>query len=189
MSPDDLAAGPARGDGRPRSPPGIHQGREACRALLRQSLLSLGEPAGVPPDHGPAQPRARVAWLVDRHFADWPLDEPAVLDKLSTWLRPVGRCLYLVGLDFELTARALPRFARWRRDWSHRIEVLRPSDGQMAASLRGLVAGEGVLQWLDAPDWRLRCLKDPVQVRAVEEQLADFLQRCEPAWPVTTLGL
>ena len=181
---------------------GLHQGREPCRASLRQGLLGLQADtmiaagtvgaAGVSPASaaGASVRRApRQAWLVDRHFGDWPLDEVAVQDSLSAWLRPGGRVLRIVGIDFDTTARALPRFARWRRDWSHRIEVLSPADGLLPAPLRGLITGAAAWQWLDAPDWRLRVVTDPVQVRAAEEQIADFLQRCEPAWPATTLGL
>lgn len=188
VTPRDESAAPLPGDDPAGRPAGVHHGREACRAQLRQALLDLTtepmEPEQVPPRRPP-----REAWLVDRHFADWPLDEPALLDNLSAWLRPGGRRLRLVGLDFDTTARTLPRFAHWRRDWSHRIEVWRPSDGLMPASARGLVAGETAWQWLDAPDWRLRQLTNPVQLRALQEQLADYLQRCESAWPVTTLGL
>jgi hypothetical protein len=174
--------------------PGVHQGREVCRARLRQALLDLHPPEPSAAERSTAEPaaprqRAREAWLVDRHFADWPLDEVPVLDSLSAWLRPGGRSLVLVGLDFDTTARALPRFARWRRDWSHRVEVWRPVDGVLPASLRGLLAADAAWQWLDAPDWRLRHITNSVQVRPLHEQVADFLQRCESAWPATTLGL
>lgn len=172
-------------------PHGVHRGREVCRALLRQALLDLSAPVLPLPTAEATSPRAqhREVWLVDRHFADWPLDETAVLGSLSAWLRSGSRRLILVGVDFETTARALPRFARWRRDWSHRIEAQCPGDGLMAASLRGLVADDVAWQWLDAPDWRLRKLTNPAQRQALHEQLADFLQRCDPAWPTTTLGL
>ena len=185
--------------------PAVHRGREVCRALLRQALLDLGATAAAPPAASPAsspapspsptaevmpaRQRQREVWLVDRHFADWPLDETAVLNSLAAWLRSGGGRLVLVGLDFETTARALPRFARWRRDWSHRIDLRCPADGLMGASLRGLVAGDVAWQWLDAPDWRLRQLSNPLQRQILQEQLADFLQQCEPAWPATTLGL
>ena len=185
----DDNAGPLPVDEAARSQRGVVQGREVCRGWLRQALGDLGAAEQPSAEPAPRRARPRAAWLVDRHFADWPLDDPAVLDSLSTWLRPGGRCLYLVGLDFETTARALPRFARWRRDWSHRIEVSRPADGLMPASLRGMVSSDGAWQWLDAPDWRLRHITNLVQLRAIQEQLADFLQRCEPAWPATTLGL
>lgn len=168
--------------------PGIHRGREHCRALLRQALIDLAGTAV--PSAGAARPALREAWLVDRQFGEWPLDDPAVLDSLSAWLRPGGgRCLHIVGLDFEATARALPRFARWRRDWAHAVDARRPAEGVPMPPLRGLLAGSLVWQWLDAPDFRLRLITNPVHWRAAQEQLADFLQQCEPAWPVTTLGL
>lgn len=185
--------------------PGVHQGRELCRGLLRQGLLRLGATVPAAQAVGTAAAEtsasARIgmgnrlrgaphqAWMIDRHFGDWPLDEVAVQDSLSAWLRPGGRVLRIIGVDFEATARALPRFARWRRDWSHRIEVLSPVDGPLPGAWRGLLAGAAAWQWLDAPDWRLRVIAEPAHLRAVAEQVADFLQRCEPAWPATTLGL
>ena len=185
---EDAVPGPASG---------VHRGREVCRDLLRQGLLGLHSDNWAPlvaaaaaDSPGAIVRRApRQAWLVDRQFSDWPLDEPSVLDSLSAWLRPGGRVLRIVGIDFDTTAHALPRFARWRRDWSHRIEVLTPVDGQLPAPLRCLLVGAVAWQRLDAPDWRLRVLTEPAHIRAVEEQVADFLQRCEPAWPATTLGL
>ncbi len=74
--------------------------------------------------------------MFDDRFAGWPLDEPAVLQSLDGWLRPAGRCLRIVGLDFEAIAGLHPKFARWRRDWTHRIEVWRPADGLLAPGLR-----------------------------------------------------
>ena len=169
---DDLA---------PPSPPNLYQGRQACIACLREVLCGLGasNAVGLP----------RAALLVDADFTDWPLGEPAVLDALARWLRPPGRLLRLVALDYEALARAHPRLARWRRDWSHRIEAWRPGDGVLPDGVRGLQAGATVLQRLDAADWRLRRITDPVHRQAMHEACADFLQRCEPAWPVTILGL
>lgn len=167
-------------DGAGATGPAVIQGRAACRQALAAVLAGLASsPAPVP----------REAWLIDRHFADWPLDEDPVIDGLAAWLRPAGRRLRLIGLDFDASARALPRFARWRRDWSHRIEVLQPSDPQQPLPLRGLLVATAAWQWLEAADARLRRVDSAAQVRAMQEQVADFLQRCEPAWPVTTLGL
>ena len=167
-------------------PAGLLQGRATCRAELRRLLCGLSPPAGAeavfdtpPPD----------VLLVDSHFADWPLDDPAVLTSLAHWLRPPGRRLRLIGVDFAAVAQNHARFARWRRDWTHRIEVLTPVDGALAPGLRLLLAGPVAAQWLDAPDWRLRLVTQALQVAVLREKCADFLQRCEPAWPVTTLGL
>jgi hypothetical protein len=165
---------------------GVHQGRQVCGDLLRQALLGL-----APTATGGALPLAgtRLLWLADPDFADWPLDEPAVLSALSAWLRQGGRQLRLAGEHFDTTARLHPRLARWRRDWTHAIEIVAPSEGALPPDLRGLLAAPLWLQWLDAPDWRIRCSTDVVHARAIQAQIADFLQRCEPAWPATTLGL
>lgn len=163
---------------------GVHQGRGACSTLLRDALLALA-PSAAPA----AWSAARQVWLLDPDFADWPLDEPAVLDALAAWLRRGGRQLHLVGQHFDTTARCHPRLARWRRDWSHALAVHAPSEGGLPPALRGLLAPPLWLQWLDAPDWRIRVVTESVHVRAADARIADFLQRCEPAWPATTVGL
>lgn len=176
------------------NPPDMLQGRQPCRDLLRQTLCDLAPNLGrasaggnLPDAH--AVNAARELWLIDRVFENWPLDDPAVLESLSTWLRPAGRTLHLVGADFNTMARAYPRFARWRRDWSHGMEVVSPVDGLLTGCPRGLLAGPVALMLLDAPDWRLQRVSDSSHLRAFQTQCADFLQRCEPAWAVTTLGL
>jgi hypothetical protein len=162
---------------------GVHQGRVDCADLLRQALLGLA-PAAAAPWGG-----ARTLWLADPDFADWPLDEPAVHDALGSWLRQGGRQLRMAGLHFDKVERRHPRLARWRRDWSHAISVVTPVEGDLPPELRGLLVAPLWLQWMEAPDFRLRCSTDMRQARLVDASIADFLQRCEPAWPATTLGL
>lgn len=170
----------------PLPAPGIHRGRQACTQLVRDLLMALA-PSAAPDGASPAA--AREVWLVDPSFIEWPLDEAPVLSAVAAWLRQGGRRLHIVGLDFEATARALPRFARWRRDWAHAIEVQTPVDGQLPASMRGLLAAPLMLQWLEAPDWRMRLIAHAGQAHVAASQYADFLQRCEPSWPANTLGL
>ncbi|MDH4390983.1 MAG: hypothetical protein QE285_06100 [Aquabacterium sp.] len=165
---------------------GLHQGRQVCAGLLRQALLGLAPGAG---DGALPLAGTRVLWLADTDFADWPLDEPPVLAALTAWLRQGGRQLRIGGDDFEATARLHPRLVRWRRDWTHVTEVWAPTEGRLPPALRGLLAAPLWLQWQDTPDWRMRCITDAVHARATQAQIADFLQRCEPAWPVTALGL
>lgn len=169
--------------------PGLHQGRQTCTALLRQVLTTLAPRTDPAASDAASLSPTREVWLIDRQFNDWPLDDPLILAALGAWLRQGGRRLQVMGVDFDATARALPRFARWRRDWSHAIDVHRPVDGLLPPALRGLWAGSVRMQWLDAPDWRMQVFTDSVQVRSFRTELADFLQRCEPAWPCTTLGL
>jgi hypothetical protein len=155
-------------------------GRVAGIALLRRVLVGLAD----------GEPRVQgEVWLADADFDNWPLDDDEVLAGLTRWLRPTGRRLQLIGLEFDAVARKHPRFARWRRDWSHRLSAWRPVEGPLPADLRLLLAPDVAMQWLDARDARLRVVSDAVALRAMHERCADFLQRCEPAWPVTTLGL
>lgn len=162
----------------------LHTGRSACQEALRQALCALGtaQTGGVPA-------AARQVTCIDHHFGDWPLSDDTVTTALAFWLRRGLGKLRIVGVDFDATARAHPRFARWRRDWSHAIDVHQPSDPVHKPPLRGLLVGGAFLQWMDAPDWRLRVLTEVGQVRAASEQIADFLQRCEPGWPPTIIGL
>ena len=179
---------------------GLPQGRLACTTLLRQALLGMA-PMPLPANPRPNLPESmpitapapwaatRQLWLADPDFTDWPLDEPAVLNALSAWLRQGGRQVQLVGLAFDTTARERPRLARWRRDWSHAIAVWTPCDGVLPPPLHGLLAAPLRLQWQDSADWRMRCTTDIAHAHRGHLQNADFLQRCESAWPVTTLGL
>lgn len=167
-----------------QTPPlGLHQGRQACTALLRNMLLGLA-PAACTPWGG-----VREVWLADPDFADWPLDEPEVHGALAAWLRQGGRQLRIASLQFDKVARHHPRLARWRRDWSHAISAWSPTEGGLPCDVRGLLVAPLWLQRLDAPDWRMACTGDVPRAKAVQAEIADFLQRCEPSWPATTLGL
>ena len=172
-------------------PSALVMGRMACTEYLRQMLVALAFPTGADA-LGTKAPLAAHAdvWLIDHHFAGWPLDDAQVLQALAQWLRLAGHHrLHLIGVDFDAVARAYPRFSRWRRDWSHRLDIHQPVDIPLPAGLRLLLAGQQAALWLDAPDARLRKVTHPAQLATLRADIADFLQRCEPAWPVTALGL
>ncbi len=158
---------------------------------LRDSILALAPADDRALLQSPAPISTVPARLicVDHDFAAWPFDEPAVLQALTTWLRGPGRRLVLIGMDYERTALRLPRFARWRRDHDHRMDVWRPTESGVPEALRGLLVGAVAWRWLETNDAQLLRLTDPVHRQAFKTEIADFLQRCEPAWPATTLGL
>lgn len=85
---------------------------------------------------------ARVLLWVDEDFGSWPLDDAALLDALGSWLRRPLRQLRLLARDYDALARAHPRFARWRADWTHAIDARRP-DPAMRAPLPTLVLDDG----------------------------------------------
>jgi hypothetical protein len=175
---DTPAPGTPGGDTADDREPALLRGRTDCLQALRQALLQAL-------DDGSAD-----MWWVDPDFIDWPLDDSEVLDALTRWARPSGRTLRLIGGQFEVMAYRHPRFARWRRDWSHRLEVSAPVDTAQAADLPTLVvSARAGIEVLDRIQWRARPLLQPQQVKQAREQCEAWCQHCEAAWPATTLGL
>ncbi|OYV01112.1 MAG: hypothetical protein CFE45_06255 [Burkholderiales bacterium PBB5] len=156
--------------------PGPLLGRSAVQAAWRAALLAVDS-------------TQRQVTLVDRDFAHWPLGEPAVLDHLGQWLRLPGRQLRLLALDFASTERALPRLARWRRDVVHALQCATPVDDAGLAWPSVLMTGTTAVQLLDPLHWRARLHHGAAEMQALAHEIDALAQRCEPAWPVTHLGL
>jgi hypothetical protein len=132
---------------------------------------------------------ASEIYLVDPHFNDWPLNERAVVESLTQWVSP-RRKLTLVAHSFEEVARKSPRFAEWRRQWSHVI-VCRSADEIEADQVPTIlyVAGLVSVRLLDRVRYRGTVsgrAADHVQSR---ESIDALLQRSTEAFPPTTLGL
>ncbi len=156
---------------------GLIDGRNELMAAWRDLLLE-GAARG-----------ARELVCVDADFDGWPLDDPALIDALGRWARPAGRVFRMIAIDFAPVARWHPRFAAWRRDWGHRFEAWRPSEGDRVELPSLLLAGARAVEVLDRERWRARHVRAPADLRALLEQCEAIAQRCEPAWPSTTLGL
>lgn len=133
---------------------------------------------------------ARRIVCVDRDFAEWPLDEPALLDALAAWLRRPKRRLVLLADHFDEMPRRHARFVRWRADWAHAIDAFAPPADDRA-DLPTLLVDDGPVsvQLLDAVHWRGRCELDARHAQLWRENLDALLQRSEPAFPVSQLGL
>lgn len=153
------------------------EGRQACRAALRDQLLDLS--AGG----------AAEVWLVDADYEIWPLDDAEVLAALVHWARPQGRRLRMIGRDFAAVERRLPKFSAWRRTWAHAFEARQPAAGEVLELPTLLWAGPCALEVLDTVHWRARRLGEASALRTLMEQIEALSQRCESAWPATTLGL
>ena len=132
----------------------------------------------------------RSLLCVDPDFAGWPLDEPALLDTLTTYLRQPGRRLILLAEDYDRMERLHPRVTQWRPNWSHAIEPLcpemRPPDG-----LETLLLDDGptVLEALAADPPRGRAQQDAAVAAAARDRIDAWLQRSVRDWPVRPLGL
>lgn len=152
-------------------------GRTAASAAWRKLLLALPE----------LQPR-RV-WLVDPDFDAWPLSDVDVIDAMSAWMRTGGRRMTWIGADFEAVERRHPRLARWRRLYAHAIDAYRPAEGEQVDWPCWLIVERTALVLDDRERWRGRTVSEPARLREMGEAADALLQRCEPAWPGTTLGL
>ena len=127
--------------------------------------------------------------LVDPDFQDWPLNERAVVETLARWAA-ARRKLLLFAHSFDALPRSAPRFADWRRQWSHIVQCRTDPDleVQQVPTLM-LVPGEIAVQLLDPVRHRGTVsgrASDQVQCR---EAIDALLQRSVEAFPPTTLGL
>jgi hypothetical protein len=144
---------------------------------------------GNSPSLAAASAARRLSW-VDPDFADWPLEDEALLQALGRWLRLPQRELVLVGADFEGVAQRRPRFMAWYRDWTHAVHAWTPlaaEDRELPTLL--LIDGAAVLQVFDRRHWRARWGAGVAEVEPWSHQIDALLQRCAPALPATTLGL
>jgi hypothetical protein len=134
-----------------------------------------------------AKPRELL--IVDADFSPWPLGEPAVVDALTQWIRLPGRRLRLLGSRFDVLERDQPRIVAWRRSFAHAIECFTPTDVE-AADVPSLLLTDAVgLELLDRERFAARQADDRRWLVLQRERTDALLQRSEPAWPVTVLGL
>jgi hypothetical protein len=134
--------------------------------------------------------RARRMLWADSDFADWPLDDPALLQRLTDWLRLPQRQLVLLASDYEDLRRRRARFVACFRLWSHVISAHSPAEDDVAQLPCLLLADRTVLvQLLDKSHWRGWTSIEPTSLRAWQEHTDAVLQRSESTFAVTTLGL
>lgn len=132
---------------------------------------------------------ARRLWFTDPHFADWPLDDPALLDALTAWLRLPQRRLVLVAESYDEVVRAKPRFVAWRQPWAHAIDAWSPQD--LPADLPTWLFDDGpvCVAVADRLHWRGRCAIDAHQAHQQRQEIDAVLQRSVTAFPAHDLGL
>ncbi len=134
--------------------------------------------------------RSRQMLWIDQDFADWPLDDAALLDALTRWLRLPQRRLVLLAAQFDEVSLRCSRFVAWYRVWAHAVQASSPVAGEAIELPCLLIADEaGLVQVLDKAHWRGRTSVHGSEIRQWQNVAMAWLQRCEPAFPVTTLGL
>jgi hypothetical protein len=131
----------------------------------------------------------RTITLVDTDFSPWPLDDAAVIDALTRWVRLPGRRLRLVGNRFDVIERDQASFATWRKPFAHAIECLSPTDVDPGDMPSVLLLDAASLELLDRERWQARTTSERRTLVLQRERIDALMQRCEAAWPVTVLGL
>ncbi len=127
--------------------------------------------------------------MVDVDVQEWPLNERAVIETLARWATTQRR-LVVYAHSFDTVPRHAPRFAEWRRQWSHIVQCRTDPEieAQQVPTLL-LVPGEVAVRLLDPVRYRgvvSGRASDHAECREVVDAL---LQRSVEAFPPTTLGL
>jgi hypothetical protein len=127
--------------------------------------------------------------LVDPQFNDWPLNERAVVDALTQWISSRKK-LTLLAHDFDELARRAPRFAEWRRQWSHVVHCRSVDDVEADQVPTILYVTDRVsMRLLDRVRYRGTLSERPADHVESRESIDALLQRSSEAFPPTTLGL
>lgn len=124
----------------------------------------------------------------DVDFADWPWNEPSLLEALTRWAAPHRR-LVLLAHTYDTVHRRHPRFVQWRRTWGHVVHAWTRPDLEPGDHPTCVWSPQRVVEALDRPSWRARASDDPADVQRWRHLLDAHLQRSEPAFAATTLGL
>jgi hypothetical protein len=136
-----------------------------------------------------AGPARRIV-VADPDFAAWPLDDPALREGLTAWLRLPQRRLVLLARTYDDVPRRHPRFTAWRADWSHAVDAW-VAPPELAADVPTVLVADALcsVQLLDSVHWRGRAAADERLARGLADELDAVLQRCERGFAVRTLGL
>lgn len=136
-----------------------------------------------------AEARAREIFMIDPTFADWPLNDVAVVDTFARWAGS-GRSLTLMANRFDELPRRHTRFVEWRRNWSHvvRCRADEELEEQQIPTLL-LVPGLTCLRMVDNVNYRGTVSDLAADLTAGRETVDALLQRSSDAFPVTALGL
>jgi hypothetical protein len=136
-----------------------------------------------------AQQGCREVWLCDADFADWPLDEPGIIELLTRWAMP-HRKLTVIARDFDEFARRHPRWTEWRRTWSHVVDcrVLDEADAVQPPVIL-LAPGVITLRLVEPTHPRGSLSREAADMVRNRELVDAVSQRSSEGFPATILGL
>jgi hypothetical protein len=136
-----------------------------------------------------AQQGCREIWMCDTDFADWPIDEPGMIELLTSWALP-HRKLTLIARDFDEFPRRHPRWTEWRRTWSHVVDcrVLDEADALQPPVVL-LAPGVITLRLVDLIHPRGSLSREAGDMVRNRELIDAVSQRSIEGFPATILGL
>ncbi len=131
----------------------------------------------------------QMGWI-DADFADWPLNDAALLQSLGVWLQMPQRKLVLLARNYTLASRVHPRFVTWRRHWGHAIDPRALPEEEGADPPTWLLVGHhAYVELFDRVHWRGHVALEPKRTHVLAHQFDALAQRSSPDFPVTNLGL
>ncbi|MDO9313515.1 MAG: hypothetical protein Q7T97_03090 [Burkholderiaceae bacterium] len=131
----------------------------------------------------------REIWMCDADFADWPLNEPQVVDSLARWAIGHRSCTIL-ALDYESIQRRHPRWVQWRRERAHVVRCRIPDEAdKLNLPCVLLASGTVSLRLIDRALYRGSVSTEISDAVRDRDRLDALMQRSVDAFPATTLGL
>ena len=131
----------------------------------------------------------REAWISDEDFADWPLNERAVIESLTLWAMS-HRKLVVVARQYDEVVRRHARWAEWRRQWSHVVECRAFQDAEIGQIPTLLLAGDlFAVRLVDAARYRGAMSREAGDLLRFRELIDAVSQRSVESFPPTILGL
>lgn len=159
-----------------------HAARIDGRTSFRDAVIALASAPDAAA--GPAQ-----WWWCDPDFADWPLDDPALIAALAAWLERPGRELTMLACGFDELVRRHPRFVAWRRYQAHRVLGREVAIDASQMPTLFVAPAPHALELLDRLRWRGVKIDDADDWRQRRELVDALMQQSLPSFAATTLGL
>ena len=151
----------------------------------REFAQALVEALGHASEHG----TRRLCWC-DEDFAHWPIGDADWVSQLTRWAKVSGRELVMISRDWTVIERRHPRFAVWRRDWSHVVQCMEPDETRVEPlPTLWIDSDDQALRVFDRDHLRGRIGFDRVDRQRAREDFDAVLQRAGPGFSAVTLGL
>ena len=138
-----------------------------------------------------ADQRGTMAWF-SADFRHWPLSDRAFIRALEVWaLRDPRRpsALRILALDWRDVGVRFPRFAAFRRDFSHVVEC-RVVRARWVQDLPELAWTGSQAVVASAPAWTSgKRIRSPARLTALRDRFEPAWEQATPGFPAGILGL